>query len=148
MSRQLIGQLLSRMGKLSAFDIDEILAEQAVTHKRFGEIALSWGLCEPEHIGEAWCNQLADDVQQIDLQQVGIDANAAEYLSGETARHLGVIPIRVLGDLVIVAAGRTLNSAEVAELSCAVGKQIRLVTVAATQIESALANCYSGQMAA
>jgi hypothetical protein len=148
MSRQLMGQLLSRMGKLSLIDIDEILVEQAVSHKRFGEIALSWGLCDPEHVGEAWCNQLADNVQHVDLHQVGVDAQATAYLSSNLARQLGAIPIRILGDLVVVAAGHTLNSVEVAELSRTIGKQIRLVTVDPAQIEIAIHTYYPDQVAA
>ncbi len=148
MSRQLIGQLLSRMGKLSLIDIDEILVEQAVSHRRFGEIALSWGLCNPEHVGEAWCKQLADDVQHVDLERVGVDAHATTYLSSQLARQLGVIPIRVLGDLVVVATSHTLNSVEVAELSRTIGKQIRLVTVDPDQIQVALGTYYPNQVAA
>ncbi|MCY2951221.1 MAG: hypothetical protein NTU53_04495 [Planctomycetota bacterium] len=148
MSRQLIGQLLSRMGKLSLIDIDEILVEQAVTHKQFGEIALSWGLCDPEHIGEAWCNQLADGIQHVDLEKVGVDAQATQYLTSNLARQLGAIPIRILGDLVVVATGHTLNSVEVAELSRTVGKQIRLVTVDPAQLQSALQTYYPDQAAA
>lgn len=148
MSRQLIGQLLSRMGKLSLIDIDEILVEQAVSHRRFGEIALSWGLCNPEHVGEAWCKQLAEDVQHVDLERVGVDAHATTYLSSQLAKQLGVIPIRILGDLVVVAASHTLNSVEVAELSRTIGKQIRLVTVDPDQIQVALRTYYPNQVAA
>jgi len=148
MSRQLIGQLLSRMGKLSLIDIDEILVEQAVSRKRFGEIALSWGLCEPEHIGEAWCRQLGEDVQELDLEKVGVDPHATQCLAGEMARRLDAVPIRTLGDLIVVAIGHTLDSVEVAELSRAVGQQIRLVLVAHSQIQRALETFYPGQAAA
>ena len=63
------------MGKLSSHDIDEILQEQqSGSHsKTFGEIALTWGLCQPEHIWKAWSNQLSAGFDQVDLQTFGID---------------------------------------------------------------------------
>jgi hypothetical protein len=86
---------------------------------------------------------LADDVQQVDLDEVGVDAHATEHLGAEAARRLAVVPIRVLGDLVVVAAGHTMDSVEVAELSREIGKQVRLVTVEPGQIDAALRTYYA-----
>jgi hypothetical protein len=148
MSRQLIGQVLSRMGKLSSIDVDEILFEQAMSQRRFGEIALSWGLCEPEHLAEAWCRQLAENSETLDLAQVGVDAHAARALPAEVARRLGVVPIRVLGDTVVVATGHLLDSVEVTELSRTMGRDVRFVAVAAGQLDHAMKVYYSSPVTA
>ena len=68
MNRMRIGELLGQMGKLSGHDIDEILQEQSATGHRFGDIALTWGLVQPEHIWTAWCSQLQGKTDPVDLE--------------------------------------------------------------------------------
>src|ERR1041384_3936572 len=127
MGRAQIGQVLRRMGKLSDLDIEEILVQQHVSHQRFGEIALAWGLCEPPHLCEAWMRQLAESPAKADLMSVGVDPRAVEDFSAEVARRVGVVPIRCMGDQLIVAAGRSLSSAEMTEVVRAAGKDVRVV---------------------
>src|SRR5215212_9344230 len=76
MDRQPMGELLARLGQLSPHDIDEILAEQRHTRQRFGQIAVSLGFCQPEHVWAAWCSQLNGHVDPVDLDEIGIDAQA------------------------------------------------------------------------
>lgn len=147
MSRQLIGQVLSRMGKLSSIDIDEILFEQAMSHRRFGEIALSWGLCEPDHLADAWCQQLTEDSQSVDLTHVGVDSDAVTALPAEMAMRLGVVPLRVLGDTMIVAADHALDHAQVQELSRTLGREVRMVSIDSRQMEQVMKTCYASQAA-
>src|SRR5678816_132863 len=101
--RPRIGELLSRMVPLSCHDVEGILQEQAANRRRFGEIALAWGLCRPEHVWDAWCQQSADGAEIVDLEQIGIDAQAAAMLPAETARQMSVIPVRVLSDAALLA---------------------------------------------
>jgi hypothetical protein len=143
MSRPLIGQVLSRMGKLATIDVDEILVEQAVTHLRFGEIALSWGLCEPDHLCEAWCRQLAETAPRINLDQTDIESDAVHYLPHETSSRLGVIPIRLMADQLVIATSRALDSHELTELLQVTGKDIRLVVSEQIQINSAIERYYT-----
>src|SRR5438067_12476710 len=101
--RARFGELLSRMVPLSGHDVEEILQEQNSNRKRFGEIALAWGLCRPEHVWDAWCQQTADGREVVDLEQIGVDAQAAALLPADTARQLHAIPIRMAGDAVLIA---------------------------------------------
>lgn len=148
MSRQLIGQVLNQMGKLTTIDIDEILVEQAMNHRRFGEIALSWGLCEIEQVAEAWCRQLAESDRTADLNEIAIDPSAAAALAPELARRLGAVPIRVLGNLVIVGTARKLDPTETGQISRAMGKDVRCVRIDPTQLKAALKTFYAAQAAA
>src|SRR5439155_13147358 len=85
--RARFGELLSRMVPLSGHDVEEILQEQNANRRRFGEIALAWGLCRPEHVWDAWAQQNADGNELVDLEQIGIDAQAAAMLSPDDARR-------------------------------------------------------------
>ena len=98
------GQMLRRFVPMSEHDIHEILDEQAVCHRKFGEIALSWNLCRPDHVWRAWCAQLAYQPQQVDLCEVGVDDGRLLPPSPIliTAREYSVLPLRVLDDELVV----------------------------------------------
>ena len=149
MSQARFGELLGRLVPLTGHDVDEILEEQAATRHRFGEIALSWGLCEPQHLWQAWCDQLSSRAERIDLDVMGVDAQAAGLIDRTVAHRLGVLPIRVMGDHLIVAMAGEPDPAAAeraaAELSLITGKQIRFVTVADThQFRRVLAGYHAG----
>lgn len=141
-SRPMIGQVLGWMGKLSAIDVQEILAEQAVTREKFGQIALSLGMIEPQHVWEAWCSQLALHAERICLDDVGIDADAIDSLAPDVARNAHVVPVRSIGDNLILATPQLLDPDTLAQLSELTGKQIRLVLADPVQIDQALSHYY------
>ena len=101
--RARFGELLSRLVPLSAHDIEEILQEQTANRRKFGDIALSWGLCKPEHVWDAWAQQTMQASDLVDLEKVGVDAQAAALLHGDVARRLGVLPVRAASDIVLIA---------------------------------------------
>ena len=101
--RARFGELLSRLVPLSGHDIEEILQEQTANRRKFGDIALSWGLCKPEHVWDAWAQQTAQASDLIDLEKVGVDAQAAALLHADIARRLNVLPVRAATDIVIIA---------------------------------------------
>jgi type IV pilus assembly protein PilB len=98
-----IGQILLDMGVLTSRDVEEILEQQQRTGRRFGQIALAWGLATPEQIWTAWSKQLADHDHHVDIDEVGIDTNAVEQVSGVIARYYNIMPLRLWGDNLVVA---------------------------------------------
>jgi len=145
-----IGELLSQMVPLSGHDIDEILHEQSATRKSFGDIALSMGLCRPEHIWKAWCGQLLIDTdpRRIDLERFGIDSQAVGCIPHETARRLNIIPVRVLGDFLIIAAADKSMIDVADSLTELTGKQVRFVLTDGAAIQRAIATYYPKLQAA
>ena len=151
MSQQpaLFGELLGRLVRLSRHDVDEILVEQEGTGQRFGAIALSRGLCGVEDVWSAWCEQLIGGVQRVDLDHVGVDARAAALLRPDTARRLSALPVRLMGDHLVVAIPTDADPAAVAaEITAATGKQPRFVTADARQLARAIAAYYPTAIAA
>jgi hypothetical protein len=132
--RARIGELLSRMVPLSCHDVEEILQEQSSNRRRFGDIALSWGLCRPEHVWDAWVQQSADGTESVDLEKIGIDAQAAAMLSGEIARQLGVIPVRVASDAVLVATSDTAPEHAAERLAIHLHRRIKFVRASQDQL--------------
>lgn len=103
MQNRKIGEILSKMVPITDQDVEEILCEQAVTGQKFGEIAISWGLCNAEHVLRAWADQTAGRHERVDLSYIGVDGQAIGALPRELAIYFRAIPIRILSDLLVVA---------------------------------------------
>ena len=144
MSRARIGELLGRMGKLTPLDIDEILQEQGGKgRRRFGEIALTWGLIEPEHIWEAWCQQLDDGLIRVELDEIGIDAQAAYRMPRELAIRFCAIPLRLIQDQLIIAISDPAHVAMFEDLHEMLRARPRFVLAEAAQIREAIDRYYT-----
>src|SRR3978361_394754 len=83
MSQLRFGELLGKVVNLTRHDVDEIFEEKNSSHRRFGEMALSLALCDPEHVWQAWCDQLLTQIQRVDLEALGVDAQAAGLIDRE-----------------------------------------------------------------
>jgi hypothetical protein len=134
--RARMGELLSRMVPLSGHDVEEILQEQSNNRRKFGEIALSWGLCRPEHVWDAWCQQSADGTEVVDLEKIGIDTQAAALLTGDVARELSVIPVRVSSDAVLLAIAETPSEDTSKSLTDALHRRIKFVRANPEQLRA------------
>jgi len=145
MSQVRFGEFLGRLVNLSRHDVDEILEEQSSTKHRFGEIALSWGLCAPEHVWQAWCDQLLSQVQKVDLEKLGVDSQAAALIPGELARRLCIIPIRCLGQQLIVAVPDHNTEQITIELRKITDMQLRFVAADPNQIQCAITVYYAAE---
>ncbi|CAN5582709.1 hypothetical protein BH09PLA1_BH09PLA1_33560 [soil metagenome] len=145
MATKRIGELLSQMVPISLHDIEEILQEQTAsnTKKSFGDIALSMGLCRPEHVWRAWCGQLMDGPpRRIDLDRAGVDTQALTYISPELANELHVIPVRVLGNILIVAISSDAIGMAATQLPSRVQKELRFAIADRAAIHRALKKYY------
>ncbi|HEX4124433.1 MAG TPA: hypothetical protein VHY37_06880 [Tepidisphaeraceae bacterium] len=142
-----IGELLSQLVSLSAHDIEEILEEQRYTGRRFGEIALAWGLCAPPDVWHAWSDQLENRVQHVELDHVGIDTQALSLLPAELAEQYGVIPLRTVGNRLILAASEASLPRAKAELGERVKMDVRFAVVDAGQLHRAIAAHYESAKA-
>ena len=138
-----IGELLGKMVRLSNHDVEEILEEQGFTHRRFGEIALSWGLCQPEHIWRAWCDQLTEESPEVDLTDIGIDAQAIIHLPRELAMKHCLIPIRSFADQLVIATGGQSTDATVTQLGQTLQKQVKFVKAKPAQVRDAINEYYN-----
>lgn len=142
MDRTRIGDFLQQLGQLSSHDIDEILSEQRISRQRFGEIAVSLGFCQPEHIWAAWWSQLGGNIDMIDLEKVGIDTQAVDCLPRELAIGLRAMPVRVWENQLVVAVADPSRASGVAELARRAHMDVKCVIAPQEQIERALQMYY------
>ncbi len=140
--RSRMGELLSRIVPISNHDVEEILQAQTGTQRKFGEIALAWGLCQPEHVWNAWCRQLASGVERVDLEKIGIDAQALELIPAEAARELEILPIRVAEDVVVIATAEEETGKFEARLATLLHHRVMFVRADAKQLHDLIETYY------
>ena len=144
--RARFGELLSRLVPLSGHDVEEILQEQTANRRKFGDIALSWGLCKPEHIWDAWAQQSSHQDgaghEIVDLEKVGVDAQAAALLHAEVARDLNVIPVRMASDIVLVATADPAPDRAAAALAGLVHRRVKFVQAEPDQLRRMIETYY------
>jgi hypothetical protein len=137
-----IGELLRRLVPMTAHDVDEVLQEQRGTPRRFGEVAISLGLCRPEHVWKAWATQTTDTVEYVDLNDVGIDAQATAKLTSDVAMRFGAIVVRASKDQLVVATSDVCFEEASLALPAIVNTKIKFVLADARQIQEAIEHYY------
>jgi type IV pilus assembly protein PilB len=145
-----MGQLLEQMGKLSGHDIDEILQEQLSggPKRPFGEIALTMGLCEPQHIWHAWVNQLSEQMEKVNLQTLGVDAQAVALMPRELAMRFCAVPVRIVDGQLIIAVSDPAHAAVFEALRETLHAHPHFVLADAEQIRQMITRYYPGSSAA
>lgn len=132
-----IGEVLRRMGVITDQDIERILAHQRRTRQKFGQIAIRWGLATHEQLWEAWARQFAAR-GGWDPSAAGSDTAALQAVSPETIRRLGIVPLRLWGCHLVVAAAGALQKEELKQLSRESGCRIHVCVSEAASIQNHL----------
>jgi len=131
------------MVPLSEHDVEEILHEQKSCGKRFGEIAMAWGLCEPEHVWRAWCQQTGDRLERVHLDRIGIDAQATGLLTRQQAITHRAIPVRHFSSLIVLAIADPAEQAYLVDALTPLGKQVKFVLAEPMEIDWAIETYYA-----
>jgi type IV pilus assembly protein PilB len=142
MSRQRFGEVLGRFVDLSPHDVSEILEDQSSSRRRFGEIALAFGLCQPQHVWRAWWSQLSGAPERVDLDAIGVDVQCLAHLPRALAVEYNVIPLRAAGDQVVIAAAEGSLMRATEELPRRVKMQLKFVLADNRQIQKAIRTYY------
>ncbi|MGF1634137.1 MAG: hypothetical protein ACFCVE_09840 [Phycisphaerae bacterium] len=142
MSELRMGELLRQIVPLSEQQVEEILVEQRWGQHRFGDTALVLGYCRPEHMVAAWRQQMQAGPGPVDLGSVAPEPEALAQLSPETCRRYGVLPLRSVHTLLLLAAAGPLPPAAKAHLRAEAGKPIRTLDATPQPLAEALARAY------
>ncbi len=137
-----IGELLSQQAHLTTHDVQEILAEQVSTRKPFGQIALQWGLVQPEDLWRAWFEQLSTTAPTVKLAKIGVDSRAVSMVPRQLAERLGVLPMRVFENQILFAVDQKPTAELSSELSQALGCTVKFVVADAKDIQDGLRYYY------
>jgi hypothetical protein len=139
---KLFGECLGKVVQLSDLDVSEILEHQAATRRRFGEIALAWGLCRPQHVWQAWWEQLSQQTPLVDLHRIGVDVQAVAHVPADLAVQFRAVPLRCHHEQLVVATCEQGLARARAELPALLNKQVQFVTAEPAQLDEALLAYY------
>lgn len=139
---QRIGELLSRIIPLTDHDVEEILHEQSATNQKFGDIALSLGLCKPEHVLRAWLHQLETRTERVNIDRVGVDSQALVFLTRNEALHHIALPLRAIEEEVLVAVAHVPSVEALASLEQSAGRRVKLVLADEADLRAAIERYY------
>lgn len=137
-----MGELLTQHVPLTPLDVEEVLAEQGGTSRSFGEVALELGLCTPQHVWRAWVAQLAEGERRVDLDRVGIDAQAIAVLPPDVAIEFEVVPVRLIDDVLVVATTAERLAHARVHLPGRVGRSVRFAIAEADDVSRSIEVCY------
>lgn len=135
-----IGQILSQSVPLSDHDLEEILNEQKTTRQRFGDAALALGKARPEQVWEAWLTQVRES--PIDLRRVQPEDAAVAAVPAGLATLYSVVPLRVRGNDLVVAAAGELPDTAIAHITRRTGLRVILARADAAAVDYTLARLY------
>ena len=142
-----IGQILSKNVPLSEHDIEEIVEEQKVTRSRFGDAALALGVVRPEHVWQAWIEQIQGEDVEIDLDGLGVDAQAVAHLSADVAHEYGVIPVRVHNNELVLACAHKVDQQTRLQIQAQCEKNIVIAIARGASVEREIARHYPSTVA-
>ncbi|MEM8758442.1 MAG: hypothetical protein AAGF47_11750 [Planctomycetota bacterium] len=88
-----IGDLLVSSGVITDPMREEILQEQRVVHRPFGELAERMFDVDPDRIEQAWAEQYESLAGVVDLTEFEIDEDAARSVTSRQAWQFKLLPI-------------------------------------------------------
>jgi type IV pilus assembly protein PilB len=137
-NRASIGQQLVTVGILNEDQIREALEVQKKTHEKLGTILVSLGYCTEEDIARALATKTGFEF--ISLNNLGIDMEAANLITPESAMKYRAIPVAMNEGTLYVAMENPNDVMAIDDLHILTGMSIKPIVVSDNEIESALNN--------
>lgn len=97
-----LGDLLVLNGSLTSKQRDEVLEEQRLGGRPFGEIAEWMFGVSPAAVETAWAQQVSDLAPHIDPRSENIDPYALRQIGRRQAWQFSVLPVRFIGEELVV----------------------------------------------
>ena len=102
-----LGEILLAKDIITESQLEAALEEQQRSHVKLGEALIALNLATEEQITEARALQL--DVAYVNLQEQELDPEIVGLISESVARPYGILPIKKVGNRLIVAMANPLD---------------------------------------
>lgn len=138
--RSHLGAMLMRKGLITNDELDRALEEKK-PGELLGEALVRLRIAFEDDIARVLAEQVGVDF--VDIAVVSADYQAAQLLSGDQARELHAIPIRVHPDGVVsVAVADPTDDALMPKLRLALGGPVRLLVTTQSALRAATVAAY------
>jgi type IV pilus assembly protein PilB len=142
---QHLGSLLINRGLLTVEQVKLAFEEQRLTGQRLGEIAVAHGWVSSSDLSRALADQFG--LEYVDLSETDPDPDAATLLQKELAFRYQAVPVRFLGDdLLLVAVSDPSDVGRADDLRLALGYNVRLAVSEPGDLERTIKKLYRTQI--
>ncbi|MDB2576499.1 GspE/PulE family protein [Planctomycetota bacterium] len=138
--RPLLGQVLKTRGIIRESQVQAALGEQRTHGGLIGQALVEMGACTAGDIALALAEQAG--METVDLSQERPTEEAIGTIDGSAAHAYGVLPLRLEGDVLLVALADPMNTAVLEDLSFTTGYETRAVVADGELIRSLVLELY------
>jgi len=139
-ARPLLGQVLKARGIIRESQVQAALAEQRTHGGLIGQALVEMGACTAGDIALALAEQAG--METVDLTRERPTEEAIGTIDGSAAHAYGVLPLRMEGDVLLVALADPMNTAVLEDLSFTTGFETRAVVADGELIRSLVLELY------
>lgn len=137
-----LGDLLVSSGDLTPAQRDEVLQEQRIGGRPFGEIAEWMFGVSPAAVESAWAQQVSDLAPHIDPRSENIDPYALRQIGRRQAWQFSVLPVRFVGEELVVCTTKEELPRALKFVGWRIGAPCRVVIADAQGLGEALERHY------
>jgi type IV pilus assembly protein PilB len=141
---QHLGSLLINRGLLTVEQVKRAFEEQQLTGKRLREIVVGHGWVTPQDLAKALAVQ--NGLEYVDLSETEIDTEVATLLPKELAFRYEALPVRFLGNDLLVAVADPTDIGRADDLRLALGHNVRLAVSEPADLERTIKKLYRTQI--
>lgn len=136
-----LGQILIEEGAITDGQLFEALTLQKSSGKKLGTVLIEAGFISEDRMLELLKDQLK--IEYVNLNHEQIETEAIDALSETIARNHNLIPLRLMGDTIVVALNDPLNIFALEDVSIYTGKQVKAVLAKEEEIKKRIDIYYS-----
>ena len=138
--RPLLGQVLKTRGVIRESQVQAALGEQRTHGGLIGQALVEMGACTAGDIALALAEQAG--METVDLNRERPTEEAIAAVDGSAAHAYGVLPLRIDGDVLLIALADPMNTAVLEDLSFTTGFETRAVVADGEQIRALVLELY------
>ncbi len=133
-----MGEILITAGVITRDDLTAAIEQQKSTGEKIGEILVAMGACTDAAIAEALSQSTGFELQP--LNEIGVDINAANLITPETAKKYQLLPVSISGNVLNVVMMNPNDIVAKDDLKFMTGYDIRPVVASDSEIRAAINN--------
>jgi type IV pilus assembly protein PilB len=141
---QHLGSLLITRGLLTVDQVKQAFEEQQLTGRRLGEIVVGHGWLTPQDLAKALAEQ--NGLEYLDLAETELDLEATLLLPKELAVRYQAVPVRFIGDDLLVAVADPTDVGRADDLRIALEHNIRLAVSEPADLERTIKKLFRTQI--
>jgi type IV pilus assembly protein PilB len=139
-SGRLLGEILTEHGAATDEQISAALERQRSLDGRLGEMLVEQGVVDERTVTAAVAEQY--DLKVVDLRRFTPEDDAIEQLTGDTARNLRVLPLRVTEHGLIIALDDVPSAEVLATLIAHLGRNFGILLAPPSELTRSLESSY------